>query len=110
MEASAPEMPPELIASIQYQKEHIHEDRTGEMVGVAWFLWALAVVALGLRFYAERMVRNRFGYHDALILLGLVGSALRTPRIPNVPDGFWQFFTTGLCINVSVCTLDHRFP
>jgi hypothetical protein len=72
MAAPVPEMPPEMIASLQYQKEHIHEDRRAELIGVAWLLWTLAAVATGLRFYAERMLRNRVGYHDALILLGLV--------------------------------------
>lgn len=95
------DMPPELIASLQYQQEHIDEDRTGTLVGVTWSLWTLAVVAVVLRFYAERMMRSPFRYHDMLILLGLVW---RGPM--------WmcclKLMALAVLYNRSLCQCDHR--
>ncbi len=73
MAAPSADMSPELLASLQYQKENIDDDRRAMVIGISWALWVLAVVALVLRFYAERMIKNRFKYHDALIIFGLVG-------------------------------------
>jgi hypothetical protein len=76
MAAPTTEMPPELLASLQYQQENIDDDRTSVLIGVCWFLLTLAIVAVGLRFYAERMLRNSFKLQDGLIILGLVRPAL----------------------------------
>lgn len=65
-------MPPALLASIQHQKENLGDDRRVKVLVVTWILWLLAVVAIGFRFYAESLVRNRFKLHDLLIVLGLV--------------------------------------
>ncbi len=66
------DLPPAQLASIQYQQEHITDNRIPEMLGVAVCFWALATVAVTGSFYAERMLRNRFKLHDALIVVGLV--------------------------------------
>ncbi len=79
MAAPVADMPPALVASLQYQQEHIEDDRTALLIEITWFLWTLAVIAVGLRFYAERMMRNRFKHHDALIILGLVWRSLCGP-------------------------------
>lgn len=66
------DLPPEQLAAIQYQQENIADNRIPEMLGVAVSFWTLATVAVAGRFYAERMLRNRFKLHDALIVAGLV--------------------------------------
>jgi hypothetical protein len=60
------------MASFQYQQQHIGDDRRPVLIGVSWSLWALAAVAIGLRFYAKRIMRNKLLLEDGLILLGLV--------------------------------------
>lgn len=83
MAAPSADMPPELLAALQYQKEHITDDHRALLIGIAWALWILAVIALVLRFYAERMVRTPFKYHDALIVLGLVGAPVAWDGPPS---------------------------
>ena len=65
-------MPPELLAALAHQKEHINDDATGKLLGVTWVLWLIACLAVALRLYAERMLRNKLRVHDYLILFGLV--------------------------------------
>ena len=77
MATSPKNMPPGLIASLEYQKQHIEDDRTGLLIGLSWALFTLAAIAVALRLYAQRIVRNQFRLSDALILLGLV--SLSTP-------------------------------
>lgn len=67
-----PPMSPEQLASIQYQMENLDDDRRPVILGASWALWGLALIALGLRFYAQRMVRNGFKPEDGLILLAIV--------------------------------------
>ena len=65
-------LPPDLLKAFAYQKLHVEDDITARLLGVTWALWILAVVAVGLRLYAERMLRAKLRVHDYLILLGLV--------------------------------------
>lgn len=84
------DLPPEQLASIQYQQENITDSRIPEMIGVAVALWALATVAVAGRFYAERMLRNRFKLHDALIVAGLVWFT-KTSLLFQCTDGLIRF-------------------
>jgi hypothetical protein len=65
-------MSPELEASIKYQTEHWGDDRRPAIITSGWVLYALAVIAVILRFYAKRLIRNNFKVEDALILVALV--------------------------------------
>jgi hypothetical protein len=65
-------MPPEQVASIQYQLRHIDDDRRGVIIGACWALWVLAVIAMGFRFYAKCMIRSGFKAEDGMIVLALV--------------------------------------
>ena len=65
-------MPAEQIASIRYQLDHLSDDRRPVLIGACWALWSLAVLAMGLRFYAKSIVRSRFQLEDGLLLLGSV--------------------------------------
>lgn len=66
------DLPPAAVASFQYQKEHINDDRRPLLLAVNWSLYALVLVALSLRIYAKRMIRGKFGLEDAWILLAFV--------------------------------------
>lgn len=74
--ASRPQMSPEQMASFQYQQQHFDDDRRSVLIGTSWSLWALATVAIGLRFYAKRIMRSRLSPEDGLVLLGLVCHAI----------------------------------
>lgn len=76
-------MPPEQIMSIQYQMEHLGDDRRPVVIGVCWALWSLAVTAVGLRFWAKNIVRSGFKPEDGLILMGLVWLAPRLECLRN---------------------------
>jgi hypothetical protein len=65
-------MTAEQIASFQYQKEHINDDRRPLVMGIQWGLWVLVVVALCLRFYAKSMIRSGLKLEDGLILFAFV--------------------------------------
>jgi hypothetical protein len=65
-------MPPEQIASIRYQLQHIDDDHRGVIIGACWALWALAIIAIGFRFYAKCMIRSGFKAEDGMIMLALV--------------------------------------
>jgi hypothetical protein len=65
-------MSPELQASIKYQFEHWGDDRRPAIITSGWVLYILAVVAVILRFYAKRLIRNSFKVEDGLILGALV--------------------------------------
>jgi hypothetical protein len=78
------------------------------MLAVYWSLWTLAVVAVCLRFYAERMVRIRFRLHDALIVLGLVCFKAVCGLFFEADD-YSQVFSTTLGINQSVGMLEDLF-
>ncbi len=65
-------MPPEQVASIQYQLEHIHDNRQAVINGAGWSLWIAAIIAILLRFYAKSMIRSKFKAEDGTILVALV--------------------------------------
>jgi hypothetical protein len=65
---------PELEASIKFQLEHWNDDRRPAIITSGWVLYILAVVAVILRFYAKRLIRNSFKAEDGLILAALVRS------------------------------------
>jgi hypothetical protein len=77
MAGQAMDMPPEQVASIQYQLQHLNDDRRPVVNGACWALWGLAVVAMGLRFYAKRITQSGFKLEDTLLLLGMVCCAPR---------------------------------
>jgi hypothetical protein len=85
MAANVMGMPPEQIASFQYQLEHINDDRRPFLYTVTWTLWFLAVTAICLRFYAQRMVRGTFKPEDGFIALGIV--RLATAKYQMKSDG-----------------------
>lgn len=61
-------MPPEQIASIQYQLANADDDRSGVIYASTWALWFLAFVGILLRFYAKRIVNSGFLWEDGTIL------------------------------------------
>ena len=72
MAANVMNMSPEQTASFQYQQEHISDDLRPVVYAVTWILWCLAVTAIFLRFYAQRMARSNFKPEDSFVVLGLV--------------------------------------
>jgi hypothetical protein len=88
MAGQAVNMPPGQIASIQYQLQHLNDDRRPVVYGACWALWCLAILAIGLRFYAKRIVRSGFKLEDGLLLLSMVWRALRKARRLGGTDGF----------------------
>jgi hypothetical protein len=88
MAGQAVNMAPGQIASIQYQLQHLNDDRRPVVNGACWALWCLAILAIGLRFYAKRIVRSGFKLEDGLLLLSMVWRALRKARRLGGTDGF----------------------
>jgi hypothetical protein len=56
----SPAISPAQIASFQNQQRGFSDDHRALLIGFSWSLWALAAVAIGLRLYAKRMMRNKF--------------------------------------------------
>lgn len=75
MAAPGVTLTPAQLASFKYQQEHITEDRRGVLIGACSALWALALVALCLRFYAKKILRSKYEHDDGLIILGFVWCA-----------------------------------
>jgi hypothetical protein len=76
MAASTAGLTPPEITSFQDQQRNFNDDRRPLLLGVSWSMWTFAAVAICLRFYAKRIMRNRFLTEDGLILLGLVRDLL----------------------------------
>jgi len=72
MAAPTTHISPAQLASFQEQQRNFNDDRRPLLIGVTWSVWAFAAVAICLRFYAKRIMRNKFLTEDGLILLGLV--------------------------------------
>lgn len=84
-------MPPEQIASIQHQLEHIDDNRQAVILGAGWSLWVAAIIAIVLRFYAKSMIRSKFKADDGMILIALVSlHRVRSIRQTNWFDSSLQ--------------------
>ena len=66
---------------LQYQEEHIHDDRSGNLVTSHAICIAIAAIAVLLRLIARRMCRASIQADDWMIIFALVriflGSACR---------------------------------
>jgi hypothetical protein len=72
MAASTTGISPAQFASFQNQLRNFNDDRRPLLLAVSWSVWTFAAVAICLRFYAKRIMLNKFLTEDGLILLGLV--------------------------------------
>lgn len=61
---------------LQYQINHIDDNRAPEIITSAVIIGVLAIAAVVLRLYCRRTMKVAFSYDDYLIIMGLVGSIL----------------------------------
>ena len=62
-------LPPQ---AIKFQKMHVKDDRTKEIIAVSMVLFALAVVAVILRLLSRKLTGMKLKADDWLILVALV--------------------------------------
>ncbi|KAL8769045.1 MAG: hypothetical protein Q9209_004831 [Squamulea sp. 1 TL-2023] len=57
---------------LQYQLDHINDDRGAEQIASVTIVAVLAVIAVALRFMCRRQMKVSISYDDYLIVAGLV--------------------------------------
>ena len=65
------QLPPEVI---QYQLQHIHEDRSSDLITAFTTCTVLAYIAVALRLIARRVNRAPLQADDLWVLIALVSS------------------------------------
>lgn len=60
---------------IQYQEEHIHDDRSGNIVTSHAICITIAVIAVLLRLISRRMIKASIQADDWMIIVALVRSS-----------------------------------
>ena len=60
------------LASIEYQVQHIHDDRTKAIIVSHAIVLPLAIVAVGLRFISRRLCKAQVQADDYTIIVALV--------------------------------------
>ena len=69
-------------SEIQYQREHIHEDRSSDIVVSHIICITLATVAVTLRFLSRRLCKAAILADDYMIIAALVGEILTNSTFP----------------------------
>ncbi|KAL9028665.1 MAG: hypothetical protein Q9196_003008, partial [Gyalolechia fulgens] len=72
-------MAPPSPAELQYQRQHGHDDRSGEIIGAFGVCLGFAIIAVLLRFVARHLNRASLGGDDWTIVVGLVGPISEPP-------------------------------
>lgn len=75
-------------AVVQYQLEHIHDDRSKEIISALYVTLGFAIITVVLRFVSRHITRARLDWDDWIIVFGLVcaleiyaSNVQRRPRI-----------------------------
>lgn len=83
--------------SLQYQLDHIQDDRRAETVVSVTIVAVLAVLAVALRLVCRRQMKVSMSYDDYSIIAGLVRPIMKTCGEEKQHADLAQVFTLGLC-------------
>ena len=87
-------------SQIQYQFQHIHDDRTKDIIISHAIVLPLAVLAVLLRFISRRLCKTQILADDIMIVVALVISPSLTSRSPFREYGCpadWSWAAVGPC-------------